>query len=180
MNILVIVAICGMVSTQVSGQFRPVGQTAGRPSEISFNTNAVPVEGDGCYHYVKQVAGVCSNPNQCPEVIRDFQRGVHPQICSYRDYAPIVCCPQSTTQVTPAPPVQQTTTQRPAPTQSSIPSQSFSSTTRISEQKVSHSFYNLKINIILIFFLFVFLFYLVRSILETSNGEQCGWLLFPR
>lgn len=137
MNIFVIVAICG-IATQVGGQLRPVYQTAGRPSEISFNTNAVPVEGDGCYHYVKQTAGVCLNPNQCPEVIRDFQRGVHPQICSYKDYAPIVCCPQSTTQATPSPPVQQTT-QRPVPTQSPIPSRPFSSTSRISEQKVSHN-----------------------------------------
>lgn len=71
--------------------------------QLSFSQNQVPVEGDSCYHYGRRVYGVCQLQNNCQEAIDDFQRrGINPQICSYRGYTPILCCPPSTT--TQAPP----------------------------------------------------------------------------
>lgn len=68
------------------------------PGEIGFKEeNDAPGDGERCYHLVRHTHGQCSRPEKCPEVIRDFQKGIQPQICSYAGRRPIVCCPSSST-----------------------------------------------------------------------------------
>lgn len=71
------------------------------PSDIAFtHENTGDIEGEACFNLVRQVDGVCALPNQCPEAIRDFQKGIQPQICNYKGHLPIICCPRSQKPVT--------------------------------------------------------------------------------
>lgn len=82
------------------------------PSDIGFiEANDAPVDGDRCFHIVRRVNGICTGPEKCPEVIRDFQKGIQPQICSYAGTRPIVCCPLVSMMTTKATTI--TTTTRP-------------------------------------------------------------------
>lgn len=64
------------------------------PGDIGFKEdNDAPADGDRCFHIVRRMNGLCTGPEKCPEVIRDFQKGIQPQICSYAGTRPIVCCP---------------------------------------------------------------------------------------
>lgn len=105
-------------------------------AQLSFNSNQIPIEGDSCYHYARRIYGVCASQNNCQEVINDFNRGINPQICSYRGYAPIVCCPHQPQPVLPS--FAAPTVSPARPTQNHIqpqtPSQP-SSSLRLSEQK---------------------------------------------
>lgn len=65
------------------------------PADFGFSHDHVLSEGDRCYHYIRRSNGMCLNPNRCPEVIKDFQNGIQPQICSYSGIRPIICCPLS-------------------------------------------------------------------------------------
>lgn len=107
--------------------------------QLSFTQNQVPIEGDSCYHYGRRVYGICQNQINCQEAIDDFQRrGINPQICSYRGYTPILCCPPSvrpqTVTVT-AQPTRQPSDITPNVVQQQLPNDSTASFSRISEQK---------------------------------------------
>lgn len=100
---------------------------------IDFNpTNDVPIDGDRCYHTARRVYGACTAPEKCPEVIRDFKKGIQPQICSYVGTDPVICCPFSRTfgSTTNTPHITTTTTTKSSP---SAPMDY--TTTRISEIK---------------------------------------------
>lgn len=85
------------------------------PGDIGFKEeNDAPDEGDRCYHIVRRANGLCTRPEKCAEVIRDFQKGIQPQICSYAGTRPIICCPLSEMFTTP------TTTTTSAPFHSSF------------------------------------------------------------
>lgn len=91
-----------------------------QPDDIDFKEdNDAPGNGDRCFHIVRHANGLCTDPGKCPEVIRDFQKGIQPQICSYEGTRPIVCCPlsetfttTSTTNVPYFPPIAATTSAR--------------------------------------------------------------------
>lgn len=69
-----------------------------QPGDIDFKEdNDAPADGDRCFHILRHANGLCTDPGKCPEVIRDFQKGIQPQICSYAGTRPIVCCPVSKT-----------------------------------------------------------------------------------
>lgn len=69
--------------------------------DIGFKEeNDAPSDGDRCYHIIRRTHGLCTRPEKCPEVIRDFQKGIQPQICSYVGTRPIICCPLSVTAIT--------------------------------------------------------------------------------
>lgn len=55
------------------------------PSDIAFShdSNGV-IEGEHCYNLVRRINGICLLPNQCPEAILDFRKGIQPQICNYK------------------------------------------------------------------------------------------------
>lgn len=73
----------------------------GQPDDIDFKEDDdVPGDGDRCFHIIRRAIGVCTGPENCPEVIRDFQKGIQPQICSYLGSHPIICCPRSETDAT--------------------------------------------------------------------------------
>lgn len=66
------------------------------PSDIAFtHENTGNIEGEACYNLLHRIDGVCILPNQCPEAIRDFQKGIQPQLCNYKGHLPIICCPRS-------------------------------------------------------------------------------------
>lgn len=60
---------------------------------IDYKPDNVLDIGDSCFHRYRNVNGACTSAEHCVEVIKDFQRGIQPQICSYIDTRPIVCCP---------------------------------------------------------------------------------------
>lgn len=67
------------------------------PSQIQFtHQSSGDVEGEICYNVVRRVPGVCTLPNECPEAIQDFRKGIQPQICNYKGSLPIICCPRIT------------------------------------------------------------------------------------
>lgn len=77
------------------------------PSDIAFtHENTGDIEGEACFNLVRKIDGVCALPNQCPEAIRDFQKGIQPQICNYKGHLPIICCPRSQKPVTSPPSTQ--------------------------------------------------------------------------
>lgn len=91
-NVLILVTLAQtdpiVAATESLSQFR-------LQSDIGFKQeNDVQGDGDVCFHYVRRINGICTNPNSCPEVIKDFQKGIQPQICSYIGARPIICCPQ--------------------------------------------------------------------------------------
>ncbi|XP_055301455.1 serine protease snake-like [Sitodiplosis mosellana] len=66
------------------------------PSDIAFTHESTgDIEGEACFNLVRRTNGICTLPNQCPEAIRDFQKGIQPQICNYKGHLPIICCPRS-------------------------------------------------------------------------------------
>lgn len=86
-----------------------------QPGDIGFKEeNDAPADGDRCFHIVRRAIGLCTGPEKCPEVIRDFQKGIQPQICSYAGTRPIICCPLSATFTTKTT-TTTTTTTTPAP-----------------------------------------------------------------
>lgn len=99
-------------------------------AQFSYNQNTVPIEGDSCWHQNKQIYGICANPNNCEEVVRDYSRGIQPQLCSYRGTTPIVCCPQRSNAQSVVQPL-------PIQTTSSVPVPAYQqpSAGRLSEQK---------------------------------------------
>lgn len=65
------------------------------PSDIAFtHDNHGNIEGEMCYNLIRRVHGICTLPNQCPEAILDFKKGIQPQICNYKGHLPIICCPR--------------------------------------------------------------------------------------
>lgn len=116
------------------------------PSDIAFTHESnADIEGETCYNLLKRVYGICTLPNQCPEAIKDFKKGIQPQICNYMGHLPIICCPRpkavtsnvnthpeySTTQ-----PITTRFTQQYIIDSSTIPTEtSYNSRPRISEQK---------------------------------------------
>lgn len=106
-----------------------------------FN-DPVLVEGDTCYHYGRRTYGVCENLYECGEAYDEWQRGINPQICSYRVRVPIICCPPSRATRPPVtrPPATHPPAPRPPVTRPPVlihPSNSVSSSqgSRLSEQK---------------------------------------------
>lgn len=99
-------------------------------AQFSYNQNTVPIEGDSCWHQNKQIYGICSNPNSCDEVVRDYSQGIQPQLCSYRGTTPIVCCPQRSSfqSVVQPLPIQTTSS-------ASVPTYQQAASGRLSEQK---------------------------------------------
>lgn len=68
------------------------------PSDIAFTHESHDnIEGETCYNLVRRVNGICTLPNQCPEAIKDFKKGIQPQICNYKGHLPIICCPRPVT-----------------------------------------------------------------------------------
>lgn len=66
------------------------------PSDIAFTHESTgDIEGEACYNLLHRTDGICMLPNQCPEAIRDFQKGIQPQLCNYKGHLPIICCPRS-------------------------------------------------------------------------------------
>lgn len=66
------------------------------PSDIAFtHESSGDIEGEACYNLLHRTDGICMLPNQCPEAIRDFQKGIQPQLCNYKGHLPIICCPRS-------------------------------------------------------------------------------------
>lgn len=66
------------------------------PSDIAFTHESTgDIEGEACYNLLHRIDGICMLPNQCPEAIRDFQKGIQPQLCNYKGHLPIICCPRS-------------------------------------------------------------------------------------
>lgn len=109
------------------------------PSDIAFtHESGGDIEGEPCYNLLRKVNGVCLLPNQCPEAIKDFKKGIQPQICNYKGHLPIICCPRPKVISTPQPPPPPAplTTKPPSPVSNLSPS-SFDSTNvrRISAQK---------------------------------------------
>lgn len=160
--LLLIVLICGicsaalMQSPQSHHQSRRKIQSETRiklPSDIAFTHESTgDIEGEACHHLLHQIDGICMLPNQCPEAIRDFQKGIQPQLCNYKGHLPIICCPRSqktTVASSPPPPSTQSHTSptlvttyigspisTTTPTSSSVPSpQPDVSSHRISERK---------------------------------------------
>lgn len=76
------------------------------PSDISFtHESSDNIEGETCYNLVKRMNGICTLPNECPEAVSDFKKGIQPQICNYKGQLPIICCPrQSVAPTTPTKP----------------------------------------------------------------------------
>lgn len=77
------------------------------PSDISFtHESSDNIEGEACYNRIKQMNGICTLPNECPEAVADFKKGIQPQICNYKGQLPIICCPrqnQTVASTTPKP-----------------------------------------------------------------------------
>ncbi|XP_017772374.1 PREDICTED: venom protease [Nicrophorus vespilloides] len=48
--------------------------------------------GEGCFHETHQKPGVCKLIGACPSAIKDLQKMIRPQICSFEITAPIICC----------------------------------------------------------------------------------------
>lgn len=66
------------------------------PSDIAFTHESTgDIEGEACFNLVRRTNGICTLPNQCPEAIRDFRKGIQPQICNYKGHLPIICCPRT-------------------------------------------------------------------------------------
>lgn len=96
---LFVIAFSGFISeTLMQYQPRKKIQSETRiklPSDIAFtHESSGDIEGEVCYNLVRRINGICTLPNQCPEAIRDFQKGIQPQICNYKGHLPIICCPQ--------------------------------------------------------------------------------------
>lgn len=73
-------------------------------------------------------------PNQCPEAIRDFKKGIQPQICNYKGHLPIICCPRSEKPVTVDSSVQSFTTPSTTPDKDSSSIQSSESQQNVGER----------------------------------------------
>lgn len=86
-----------MVLMQQIGRRRIQSETRIKlPSDIAFTHESTGnIEGEACFNLVRRTNGICTLPNQCPEAIRDFQKGIQPQICNYKGHTPIICCPRS-------------------------------------------------------------------------------------
>lgn len=94
MNAAVILAIvCAVIGDGVRAE-NTLKQVPQR-NPIGFMQDDVPSDGDSCYHLIRKVYGHCAPPESCSEVRKDFQKGIQPQICSYEENRPIVCCPRS-------------------------------------------------------------------------------------
>lgn len=111
----VVIVINCLVSTTLT-QYRGWTQSETRiklPSDITFTHGSNGnIEGEICYNLVRRISGICTLPNQCPEAIEDYRKGIQPQICNYKGHLPIICCPrqsQTNNFVTGTPPY---TTQR--------------------------------------------------------------------
>lgn len=95
----VVIVINCLVSTTFS-QYRRWTQSETRiklPSDISFTHQSNGnIEGEICYNLVRGMNGICTLPNQCPEAIEDYRKGIQPQICNYKGQLPIICCPRKT------------------------------------------------------------------------------------
>lgn len=97
---LCVIVLGGCVSSvSLQHQVRRKVQSETRiklPSDIAFTHESTgDIEGETCFNLVRKIDGICSLPNQCPEAIRDFQKGIQPQICNYKGHLPIICCPRS-------------------------------------------------------------------------------------
>lgn len=158
---LCVIVLGGCVSSvSLQHQARKKVQSETRiklPSDISFTHESTgDIEGEACFNLVRKIDGICSLPNQCPEAIRDFQKGIQPQICNYKGHLPIICCPRSQKPVTVPPSIQSNrpiSTASPPIIQSSDTVQSVGE--RISEKKckeymklgIEESVVSLKLNI---------------------------------
>lgn len=73
----------------------PLGALAQFYSRPGFGYNQgehIFNEGDRCINSVTRVSGFCRNVRNCPQAIKEFQNGIQPQICSYVENDPIICC----------------------------------------------------------------------------------------
>lgn len=92
--VILLSSLISLVSMQQNAR-RKI-QTIKLPSDIAFTHESTgDIEGEACYNLVRQTSGICLLPNMCPEAIRDFQKGIQPQICNYKGHLPIICCPRS-------------------------------------------------------------------------------------
>lgn len=94
-----IVIVAGMLLITVAQHRKSVhGETRIKlPSDISFtHESSDNIEGEVCYNRNKRMNGICTLPNECPEAIADFKKGIQPQICNYKGQLPIICCPRHT------------------------------------------------------------------------------------
>lgn len=92
------------------------------PSDISFtHESSANIEGEMCYNLAKQMNGICTLPNECPEAITDFKKGIQPQICNYKGQLPIICCPRLTQSVAPTTPTKSSTLDQSASTSATYP-----------------------------------------------------------
>lgn len=94
---VVILCLIPLTSTQQHARRKIQSETRIKlPSDIAFTHESNgDIEGEACYNLVRQTSGVCLLPNLCPEAIKDFQKGIQPQICNYKGHLPIICCPRS-------------------------------------------------------------------------------------
>lgn len=96
---LFVIALSGIIPTAFTQHSRKKIQSETRiklPSDIAFtHESSGDVEGEACFNLVRAIDGICTLPMDCPEVIRDFQKGIQPQICNYKGHLPIICCPRS-------------------------------------------------------------------------------------
>lgn len=89
------------------------------PSDIAFTHESTgDIEGEACYNILHRTDGICMLPNQCPEAIRDFQKGIQPQLCNYKGHLPIICCPRSQKPITSSTSTSSSTSSSPLPPQS--------------------------------------------------------------
>lgn len=95
----IVIVLIGFVSSiltpERNGRARIQSETRIKlPSDIAFTHESTgDIEGEACFNLYRKVDGICSLPMQCPEVVRDFQKGIQPQICNYKGHLPIICCP---------------------------------------------------------------------------------------
>ncbi|XP_031618989.1 serine protease snake-like [Contarinia nasturtii] len=96
---LFVIVLCCLFQLGLMQQYRRKIQSETRiklPSDIAFTHESNgDIEGEACFNLVRHTNGICTLPNQCPEAIRDFQKGIQPQICNYKGHLPIICCPRS-------------------------------------------------------------------------------------
>lgn len=95
-----VICLCSLIPIalmQQTGRRRIQSETRIKlPSDIAFTHESNgDIEGEACFNLVRRTNGICTLPNQCPEAIRDFQKGIQPQICNYKGHLPIICCPRS-------------------------------------------------------------------------------------
>lgn len=89
-NFILLVAIIAFIGAISNGVH---SQSSSKP--FGFMHDDVLTEGDRCFHLIRSAYGYCTSPEHCGEAIKDFRKGIQPQICSYSDSQPIICCPSA-------------------------------------------------------------------------------------